>query len=289
MSKIIRFSKKEIEKYKRRNFSVSVSKKGREILTEKKSISRLKKLNFRPINECTSIFDILDKKVIIKKSLNYIDKFQLRDYFKQKKVVDCVPEIYGVLELKSGSSYIFSRYISNAVDLKLYLKKNKRQKEKIKRKIETIGQKLIAKGLLPFDFQLKQFVFCPRSKKLYLCDNSISFPNPRKLIFYFKKTNLPVPLKLKRLHYSFSLNPIELALNALRVFKKKSTNETLVSILKRQASLIKISSLAQKKHQTQTKKIILETIAFYDALPLDVKQKIQKEILKDCLKEFNYF
>jgi hypothetical protein len=289
MTKPNKFKRSKISLYNRNRFSVKVSEKGLNILTNEKVISTLKKLKFNPINECTSLFDILNKRVIIKESFNYIDRFQLRDYYLQKKIITNIPEIYGVLELNTGKTYVFSKYISDACDLKQFFQNpsNRYKKEKFKLQIKNMGAKLIREGLLPCDFQIKQMFYSPKNKKLYLCDNSISFSNPKSLLSIFKKLNINPPSKLKKLSLAYSLNPIELSLSVLRAFKKKSTKETMLSILKKQSSLKNVSGYAQKMHQKQLKKIILETIEFYDSLPLDIKQKIQTQILNNCLKQFD--
>lgn len=82
-----RFSLNKVETYKRSNFTLNVSKKGRNIILNEKILSSLKNCSFKPISNATNLFDKSNKRVFIKESSSFLDTYQINDYLKQRKVV----------------------------------------------------------------------------------------------------------------------------------------------------------------------------------------------------------
>jgi len=118
-----RFSNKVIERYQRKNISLSVSKKGRDVLLKEKVLSEIKKSKFIPFKRSTNLFDVINQKVFVKESFSKIDYMQLQDYLKQRKIVSCLPEVYGSLRLSNGNVYVFSKFIPGTLQVQDYLKK----------------------------------------------------------------------------------------------------------------------------------------------------------------------
>lgn len=281
---IKRFTKKPIETFKRDNFSLEISKRGRDVLISEKMLSSLKYCQFTPLSLASNLFNIKNKRVFIKESTNPVDALQLNDYLKQRKIVSNIPEMYGTLKLKNGKVYIFSKYINNSILLSDYLKTAKKEEIlSIRKQIQIIGKKLIKECLLPWDFKIRQFFYSPKTKKIYFCDNSVAFHNPKVLISYFKKANLKIPTTLKKLYLLYSLNPMEIISVSLKKLKKGLNKETLYSSNKLKEKIKTLKSKGKSLVLRDLNKLILKTIAFYDSLPIEIKKKIQEEILKDAL------
>ncbi|NCC70902.1 hypothetical protein EOM09_04940 [bacterium] len=283
--KIQPFKKKEIEKYTRKRFSLEVSKKGKEKVLEHKLLSKLKHSKFICVDGATNLFDLANKKVFVKESIVINDYYQFKDYLNQKKVISNIPEIYGVLKLNNGRIYIFSKHISDAVPLTSHLFRSRGPDflKKVRLEVKTIGEKLVEKGLLPWDFQLKQFFYSPKASKVYLSDNAISFYNPKTLVKYFKKANVEIPTKLKKIYLIYSLHPFQISREGLKFINQKTKNilfnsSTKLSALKRDGNAM---------FEKRLFSLINNTVDFYTSLPLETKQKIQSVLLKECLEEFN--
>jgi hypothetical protein len=287
----IRFIKKPIETYVRPKFNLHVSKKGRTVILKERILANIKKSRFLPLKRSTNLFDILNKKIFVKESFQKVDVFQLKDYLKQRKLVSCIPEVYGSLKLKSGNVYIFSKFVPDSIELCDYLKKLKTKKDvkKLKFEVNQIGDKLITAGLLPWDFKLKQFFYSPRNKKIYLCDNAVAFYNPKVLLMYYKKANLEIPSKLRMLNLLFSLHPIELILEGARIARRNLKKETIFSADEMTGKLNSFRKKGRKLIERDTDKIILNTINYFNSLSLGTKQLIQREVLKDALKEIDHY
>lgn len=284
-----RFVNKTIENYQRKNVCLSVSKKGRDVLLKERVLSEIKKSTFIPFKRSTNLFDVINERVFVKESFSKIDYMQLKDYLKQRKIVSCLPEVYGSLRLSNGKVYVFSKFVPGTLQVQDYLKtvSNPKTVLSLRRDIKTTGEKLISHALLPWDFKIRQFFYNPKNKKLYLCDNSVAMFSPKLLSKYFKKINHPIPSKLKSLTTLYTLHPFQLSLEVVNSLLSLVKKECVFSDEKRKSPMVDFKKKVRKVFERDVDKIILKTIDFYSSLPLEVKQKIQREILKETLEEFD--
>jgi hypothetical protein len=241
-----RFSSKVIENYKRDKIHLNVSKKGRDVILKERVLSEIKKSKFIPFKRSTNLFDVINQKVFVKESFSKIDYFQLSDYLKQRKVVTSLPEVYGSLKLSNGKVFVFSKFIPGTVQLPDYLKKaNPKTILHIRKEILTIGEKLIQKGLLPWDYKIRQFFYNPKNNKLYLCDNSVAIFSPKLLSRYFKQTRMPIPGKLKSLTTLYTLHPFQLTLSVANSLAALIKKEIVLSQEQKSSSLMTLKKKAR--------------------------------------------
>jgi hypothetical protein len=183
--------------------------------------------------------------------------------------------------------------VPDAIVLSNYLKTISKEKRKdLRSQIQEIGEKLISKGLLPWDFKIRQFMFSVSENKLYFCDNAVSYSNPSYLVSRFKKMGLPVPKKLLLFSKLESLSVFNVFKRAVRKSLNKKdgdfflkNEEITPSILLRMKNYIKKKGISFD--QRSLSKIYRKTQEYYLSLPEDVLKEIQRSILEDCLEEFD--
>jgi len=112
--------------------------------------------------------------------------------------------------------------------------------------------------------------------------------SPKLLSKYFKTLNLPIPKKLKNLTTFYTLHPFQLSLEVVKSLASLIKKEVLITDEKRESSLVNFKKKVRKVFERDVDKIILKTIDLYSSLPLEVKQKIQREILRETLEDFDF-
>jgi outer membrane phospholipase A len=265
-----------IRKYKRENFQLSVSKSGKEQILQKKLIKDLKNCKYYTLKGATGVFSkLLNKDIFIKKTDNVVvDESQLRDYIKQKKVVDAFPEIYGYLK-KEKELYVFQKLISDALNLRESFKiLDKKDKAIVREQIKEYGNKLVEKGLLPWDFKLKNLIYSKKNKKVYIIDNAINFPYIYDFIDLCKKL---------KIHTKLSLTFKQKLFSELRQLKRKLFIDITITNLFNYIPKISSSEFRSKVYSPEIQKQVIKE---YKSLSFEDRKKIQMFILNETLKEF---
>jgi len=280
-----------IREYKRPNFSITITEKGKNKVLETRLLRDIKNCKYHSLkNACGDFASYKEKGIFIKKTKSIFDSHQLSDYQEQRKLISNIPEVYGYVKV-NRELILISRNIPDAVPLlDLLNEKNFSRINELRTEIETIGKRLISKNLLPWDFKLRQFFYSKYRKKLYFADNAVAFQDPDQLYALYKKCNLKIPKELYLLNLAYKGNPIKgsfkLARQLVGIKPEIKVSEKLIN-KKGGVALIKLKNKIFSVATRQDQIIAKRTIEFYNKLDQKTKKIIQEKILDLCLKNFD--
>jgi len=270
----------ELRTYKRGKTEIVVNGSRQEIL-KNRIFSEIKKNNFVRLPNSQGAFSILPEKgIFIKRALiPETDLAQMKDYLDQSKFVDNIPEIYGYIQ-KNRQLYIIQKLIKESVPLSEHLSSLDRKGIlKVKEEIKITGERLLEKGLLPWDYTIRNLIFSKKENKLYVCDNMISPSNPKRLHSLIVKSGLKPSKKLILLKRLSQLDLTAGLANGIRAITKKDSlvgNSKILAKTKEQLMYLK-------------RKLFFETKKVYSSLTLEEQKKMQEIILDKCLAEFDAY
>jgi len=276
--------------YDRKNFSIQLTEEGKKHILDQKLIKELKNCEYLCLPEASGEFVIFNnKKTFIKKTSALQEAHQLKDYIEQSKLINNIPKIYGYAKIHNQQKlYVASELISDALPLiEVFKYKDKILNQRLRTEIENIGNKLIEKNKLPWDFKIRQFFISKHSKNLYFSDNTINMSVPIKLVELYKACKLKVPFKLKLLETAFNAHPVALIRKITRKALKVDNGVPIDNVISNKSRFLPLKARLIARHLKDMNLILIETSKFYEGLPSSTKTKLQRKILDNCLKSFD--